>query len=396
MDHRINEIQKALKEAGLDGWLLFDFRGRNEIANHILRRDETKIGTRRWFYYIPAEGEPTRICHRIESHALDGYPGALKIYLSWQELHTALKETLAGSRKVAMEYSPNNMVPYVSLADGGTIELIRSFGIEVVSSADLVQQFEAVWDQEQVKMHFEAARRLMEIKDGAFQYVGEAIRAGRRVHEYEVQQWIWEQFARHGMIADHPPIVAVNERASDPHFAPTAEDTRDIRVGDVLLIDLWAKLDRPRAIYADATWMAYVGERVPEEVEEIFQIVYQAQQKAYQLIKERFEAGREIYGWEADRAAREWITSKGYGAYFIHRTGHSIGYEVHGNGCNLDDLETRDNRRLIPGTGFSIEPGIYLEKFGVRSEIDVYFDPEKGPIITTAPWQTKVIPLLGS
>ena len=395
MQDLISRIQQTLQQENLDGWLMFDFRGRNEIANHILRRRQDQMGTRRWFYFIPATGEPVRICHRIESHALDDYPGRLVIYLSWQELHQALASALDGAERIAMEYSPQNQIPYISLADAGTVELIRSFGVEVVSSADLVQVFEAVWDEEQVELHFEAARRLMTIKDGAFNYVREALKHGRRVHEYEVQQWIWNEFERLGMIADHPPIVAVNERASDPHFAPTAENTREIRIGDVLLIDLWAKLNHPRGIYADSTWMAYAGETVPDKVQTIFQIVYEAQQRAFQLIKDRFEAGQAIFGWEADRAARAWITERGYGNYFIHRTGHSIGYEVHGNGCNLDDLETRDNRRLIPGTGFSIEPGIYLESFGVRSEIDVYLDPVKGPIITTAPWQTEVIALLG-
>lgn len=394
MESRIGSIQEALRKEKVDGWLLADFRGRNEIANHILCRDSSRIGTRRWFYFIPAHGEPVRICHRIEPNALDEYPGRLELYLSWQELHDTLRKALQNSQRIIMEYSPNNHIPYVSLVDGGTLELVRSFGIKIDSSANLVQQFEAVWDEEQVKLHKKAARLLLEIKDEAFRLVREALRNHRSIHEFEVQQYIWNEFTRRGMTADHPPIVAVNERASNPHFAPTAEDTRFIQPGDVLLIDLWAKMEDPRAVYADTTWMAYAGDQVPSDVEHVFTIVYNAQQAAYDLIKERFAKGEVIEGWEADRASRQVIERAGFGAWFIHRTGHSIGYEVHGNGCNLDDLETRDSRPLIKGTGFSIEPGIYLDKFGIRSEIDVYIDPNHGPEITTNPWQTAVIPLL--
>jgi len=391
---RVASIQAALREMGFDGWLLADFRGRNVLANRVLRRETEQMGTRRWFYWIPAQGEPVRICHAIEPRCLDGYPGALRLYAGWRQLHEALQTALRGARRVAMEYSPNNDIPYVSLVDAGTVELIRGFGVEVVSSADLVQRFEAVWTDEQRAMHMEAARRLLRIKDRAFLYIRQALLRGRPVTEYDVQQYIWRLYRQEGLVADHPPIVAVNQNASNPHYAPTKTEHAPIRMGDLILIDLWAKLNRPGAVYADTTWMAYAGKEVPSKYAEIFQIVYEAQSAAYDLIAQRFRAGQPVYGWEADDAARGVIRQRGYEAYFIHRTGHSIGQEVHGNGANLDNLETRDGRQLLPGTGFSIEPGIYLPEFGVRSEMDVYLDPEKGPVVTTAPRQTAIIPLL--
>ncbi len=391
---RVAAIQAALREAGLDGWLLADFRGRNVLASRVLRRETEQQDTRRWFYWVPAQGDPVRICHAIEPRCLDGYPGALRLYAGWRQLHEALREALRGARRVAMEYSPNNDIPYVSLVDAGTVELVRGFGVEVVSSADLVQRFEAVWTDEQRATHMEAARRLLRVKDRAFLYIRQALLRGRPITEYDVQQYIWRLYRREGLVADHPPIVAVGPNASNPHYAPTKTEHAPIRMGDLILIDLWAKLDRPGSIYADTTWMAYAGKEVPPKYAEIFQIVYEAQSAAYDLIAQRFREGRPVYGWEADDAARGVIRQKGYEAYFIHRTGHSIGQEVHGNGANLDNLETRDGRQLLPGTGFSIEPGIYLPEFGVRSEMDVYLDPEKGPVVTTAPRQTAIIPLL--
>jgi Xaa-Pro dipeptidase len=391
---RVASIQAALRAAELDGWLLADFRGRNVLALRVLRRETEQMGTRRWFYWIPAQGEPVRICHAIEPRCLDGYPGTLRLYAGWRQLHEALREALRGARRVAMEYSPNNDIPYVSLVDAGTVELVRSFGVEVVSSADLVQRFEAVWTDEQRAMHMEAARKLLRIKDRAFEYIRQALLRGRPITEYDVQQYIWRLYRQEGLVADHPPIVAVNQNASNPHYAPTKTEHAPIRMGDLILIDLWAKLNRPGAVYADTTWMAYAGKEVPPKYAEIFQIVYEAQSAAYDLIAQRFRAGQPVYGWEADEAARNVIRQKGYEAYFIHRTGHSIGQEVHGNGANLDNLETRDGRQLLPGTGFSIEPGIYLPEFGVRSEMNVYLDPEKGPVVTTAPRQTAILPLL--
>ncbi|MDW7985510.1 MAG: Xaa-Pro peptidase family protein, partial [Acidobacteriota bacterium] len=391
---RVASIQTALQEAGLDGWLLADFRGRNVLANRVLQRVTEQQNTRRWFYWIPAQGEPVRICHAIEPRCLDGYPGALRLYAGWRQLHEVLQTALQGARRVAMEYSPNNDIPYVSLVDAGTVELVRGLGVEVVSSADLVQRFEAVWTDEQRAMHMEAARRLLRIKDRALLYIRQALLRHRPITEYDVQQYIWRMYRQEGLVADHPPIVAVNQNASNPHYTPTKTEHAPIRMGDLILIDLWAKLNRPGAIYADTTWMAYAGKEVPPKYAEIFQIVYEAQSAAYDLIAQRFQAGQPVYGWEADDAARGVIRQKGYEAYFIHRTGHSIGQEVHGNGANLDNLETRDRRQLLPGTGFSIEPGIYLPEFGVRSEMDVYLDPKAGPIITTAPRQTAIIPLL--
>ena len=390
---RVKAIQRALQERNIDGWLMADFRGRNVIANRVLLRTSEAMGTRRWFYWIPARGTPVRICHIIEPHCLDGYPGEQRIYLSWKQLHAELKRALRGARTVAMEFSPNNDIPYVSLVDGGTIDLIRSFGVRVVSSADLVQQFEAVWSDAQRETHFAAARKLIRIKDRAFLFIKQALLEGRSITEYDVQQYIVRLYREEGLVADHDPIVAVNANASNPHYAPTRTQSSPIRKGDLILIDIWARLDQPDSIYADTTWMAYAGETVPEKYARIFRIVYEAQSRALDLIGQRFRAGKVVYGWEADDAARHTIRQYGYEKYFIHRTGHSIGREVHGNGANLDNLETRDNRPLIPRTGFSIEPGIYLPEFGVRSEIDVYIDPAQGPIVTTAPRQTAIIPL---
>lgn len=387
----LKDIQRSLAAEGLDGWLLYDFHGHNMIACNVLGLGD-KISTRRWYYFIPASGEPTRIVHAIESQNLDHLPGKKIIFRSWQELHSALDSTLKGVRRIAMEYSAENDIPYVALVDAGTIELVRETGVEVTSSGDLVQQFEAQWDPAQVKSHFEAAKRVNQVKDEGFKLVSESIRAGRVLTEYDVQQWMWHLFEKMNITADHPAIVAVNENASNPHYLPDKDSSKEIKKGDLLLIDIWGKLKEPDSIYGDITWMGYVGEKVPEKFSRIFNIVKGAQLAAFNLIAGNFKEGKTTYGWEADQAARSHITEQGYGDYFLHRTGHSIGREVHGNGAHLDNLETRDQRKLMPHTGFSIEPGIYLPEFGVRSEIDVYIG-EDGPVITS-PDQKEIIPLL--
>jgi Xaa-Pro aminopeptidase len=314
------------------------------------------------------------------------------VFRSWQDLHNALKTTLKDSHKIAMEYSAENDIPYVSLIDAGTLELVRKTGVEVASSGDLVQQFEARWSDDQVKSHFEAAKRVNHVKDEGFKLVGESIQAGRVVTEYDVQQWMWNLFEKQNLTADHPAIVAVNENASSPHYSPEKDKNREIKKGDLLLIDIWGKLKEPDAIYGDITWIGYVGEKVPEKFSRIFQIVKSAQLSAFNLIARNFKDRKTTFGWEADQAARSYIADQGYGDYFLHRTGHSIGREVHGNGAHLDNLETRDQRKLLPHTGFSIEPGIYLPDFGIRSEIDVYIGDD-GPVITS-PDQKEIIPLL--
>jgi len=387
----VQEIQKALQNEKVDGWLLCDFRGSNIIACRILQMGGN-MATRRWYYFIPAKGEPTRIVHAIESGNLDHVPGKKIVFSSWQSLHQALKETLAGSKKIAMEYSPDNDVPYVSKADAGTIELVRKQGVDIVSSGDMVQVFEAKWSPDQVKSHFEAAKRVNDVKDEGFRFIGKNIKAGKDINEYDVQQFMWDLFEKNNVTADHAAIVAVNANASNPHYGPEKDRNMPIRKGDLVLIDIWGKLKQPESIYGDITWMGYVGEKVPDKFADIFKIVRDARMSAFQLIESNFKKGKIMFGWEADQAARSYIEEKGYGKYYVHRTGHNIGQEVHGYGANLDNFETRDSRKLIQETGFSIEPGIYLPEFGVRSEIDVYIGAE-GPVITS-PEQKEILPLL--
>jgi Xaa-Pro aminopeptidase len=389
----IQAIQMALREYGLDGWLFYDFHNRDPIAARILGLDPKAMTTRRWYYFIPAQGEPRKLVHSIERGKLDDLPGGKHIYLPWPQQHDLLRNILGGARKVAMQYSPLNAIPYVSLVDGGTIELVRSLGVEVVSSADLVQEFEARLTQPQYESHLEAGKAIHAVCEGAFAEISRRVKAGQSPTEYEIQQWMIEKFRKHGLTWDDPPIVAVNEHASDPHFEPKPGKTLPLRKGDVVLLDLWAKMDRPGAIYFDITWMGYLGAEVPERPAQVFDIVTGARDAAVTFLEERFGSGREVFGWEVDNVARKFITDRGYGPNFTHRTGHSIGEEVHGNGVNIDNLETKDERKIAPGNCFSIEPGIYLEEFGVRSEIDVFVSYEN-KVIVTGPKQEQVLALL--
>jgi len=370
----LEAIQKALREDALDGWLLYDFRGSNPIARSVIGFDESQIGTRRWFYLIPALGEPVAILHVIEPHATKGAPGKTVLYRSWKELQALLAEHLRGFSRVAMEYSPGAAIPYVARVDAGTIEMVRAAGPEVATSADLVQRFEAVWTAEQKGLHDRAARGCHAATHAAFALVRERLAAGRPVKESEVQALIAARFADEGLYSNHPCIVAVNDHASDPHFETAAgPGDREIRKGDLLLIDFWAKVaNDPRAVYYDATWMAYCGRDVPSKMREVWETVRGARDAAIDFVITSVADGRTVRGGEVDDVARGHIEARGYGPYFLHRTGHSIGYEVHGNGVNIDNLETQDQRTLIPGVCFSIEPGIYLPEFGVRSEVDMF------------------------
>ena len=370
----IAAIQKTLAEQQLDGWLLYDFRGTNPIARSVIGFDEKQIGTRRWFYLIPRSGEPVAILHVIEPNALKGAPGRAVLYRSWRELEALLAEHLKGLRKVAMEYSPGAAIPYVGRVDAGTVEMVRAAGPEVVSSADLVVIFEARWTPEQKALHDRAAKDTLLAKDEAFALIRERLAANRPVKESEIQASIQAHFESHGLMTHHPCIVAVNEHASDPHFETQAgPDDRTIKRGDLVLIDLWAKVaNEPRAVYYDATWMGYCGSQVPARMREVWETVKGARDAAIAFVKEGIAAGRTLRGAEVDDASRAVVERRGYAKYFFHRTGHSIGYEVHGNGVNIDNLETRDQRKLIPGVCFSIEPGVYLPEFGVRSEVDMF------------------------
>ncbi len=398
----IDKIQQALKEADLDGWLFYSFRDSDPIAANILGlAGEGHIATRRWFYLVPQSGKPTKIVHSIERDVLDGLPGEKLIYLPWQQLHEYLRSSLAALTterrpRVAMQYSPDAAIPYLSRVDAGTIELLRSFGIEIISSANLVQQFESAWNDEQLGMHEEAATALYEIVKDAFAEIGRRIRAGTPTTEYDIQQYIVSRFDERGLVTRDHPIVAVNGNSAAPHYGPTREKHSPINEGDFVLIDLWAKADRPGAVYADITWTSFVGESIPEEVNEVFTVVRDARDAATDFVKEAFAAGRTIYGWQVDDVCRARIKDAGYGDYFIHRTGHNIHTEVHGNGANIDNLETKDERVLIPRTCFSIEPGVYLEgRFGVRSEIDVYVDEGEARVTGGEP-QREVVAILAS
>lgn len=390
MEQLIIDIQEKLREFRIDGWLFYDFHNRDHIAHRILRLN-SGFTTRRWYYFIPMEGEPIKLVHSIERDKLDTLPGKKLVYLPWTEQQQLLREILSGHKKVAMQYSPENAIPYVSLVDGGTIELVQKMGVEVVSSADLIQYFEAVIDQKGHESHIETGKIVHAIKDEAFRKIREKFEKGEEITEYEIQQFIVKKFEENNLTCEEEyPIVAVNENAGNPHYEPTAEKTSHIKKGDFVLIDLWAKNKNPGSIYYDITWVGYLGSEIPEKYIKVFEIVRDARDKSVEFVKEKFERGEPVYGWEVDKVCRDYIESKGYGKYFIHRTGHNIGEYVHGNGVNIDNLETQDRRQLIPNICFSIEPGIYLEDFGVRSEIDVFIK-NNYEVEVTGPKQMEII-----
>jgi Xaa-Pro aminopeptidase len=386
-------VQSSLREFKLDGWLLYDFRGSNLPARRVLGLDQKPPGSRRFFYFVPAEGAPRKLVHRIETAALDDLPGEKQIYLRWQELESGVAALVQGSRRVAMEYAPRVSNPYVSRVDAGTIELVRACGVEIVSSGDLVQQFEATWDDAQWQMHLEAEQYTTAAFDLAFGLIAERVRAGGTVREAEVQSAIMDYFHRHGMTTYSPPIIGVGPHSGDPHYEPVAGQDAAIGRGDFVLVDLWAKMDRPRSVYSDLTRVGFVGDAVPPRCDEIFAVVARARDAAIAAVRNAYAAGRPIQGWEVDAAARKVIDEAGYGRYFIHRTGHNIGQEVHGNGANMDDLETHEERLVLRRTCFSVEPGIYFDDFGVRSEINVFVDGG-GTVHVTGGLQTRVLPIL--
>jgi Xaa-Pro dipeptidase len=370
---RIDDIQAALREEHLDGWLFFDHHHRDPLAYRILKLDP-QVVTRRWYYFIPAHGDPKGLVHAVESGVLAGLPGDVRKYSSWSTQVDGLQGLLAGSRKIAMQYSPNCSVPYVSLVDGGTIELVRATGVEIATSADLVQLFEARWTAAQLEMHLDAGRRVDRIRAEAFQKIAADLASGQTITEWDVSRFIRAGFETSGMVTDHGPIVAVNANMSNPHYEPEPEGSREIHKGDAVLIDLWAKLDRPSAVYYDITWTGYCGPTPPSVLQNIFEIVRDARDRAVHRVQTATARGELIHGFDVDDAARNYIKEQGFGEYFVHRTGHSIGEEPHGNGANMDNLETHDERRIVARTCFSVEPGIYLPEFGIRSEVNVYVD----------------------
>jgi Xaa-Pro aminopeptidase len=380
---KIQKAQRYLKEMHLDGWLLYDFRGNNELARHFLEIPSSKITTRRFFYWIPVKGEPIKIVHAIESGILDHWPGEKRTYLTWQSFEKEVEKTLKGIKKVAIEYSPRNAIPYVSRVDAGTVDLVRSLGVEVVSSADFLPHFTAVLNKQQGESHIRAAKACDEIADGVWKWIGEQIRQGKVISEYDIQQKILADFKKRDLVTVHSPTVGVNANSADPHHKPSKDHSSPVRKGDFVLIDLWAKEKGEGAVFADIARVGVVAQRATKRQEEVFGIVRNAQKAAVELIKSRFAHKRRIEGWEVDDAARKVIRDAGFGEFFTHRTGHSIEISLHGSGAHMDNLEMHDVRPILPGTCFSIEPGIYLPgEFGVRLEHDVYIHQDGTAEIT--------------
>jgi Xaa-Pro aminopeptidase len=367
----LQNIQTEIRAQNLDGWLFFDHHLRDPLAYRVLGLPPASP-TRRWYYMIPAQGEPLGMEHRIERNSLGDLPGERIAYSSWTEQVEALRRLTAGMKRVAMQYSPMCAIPYVSMVDGGTIDLIRSLGVEVVSSAELIQTFEARWTPEARDLHFEAGRRVDRIRNEAFAMIRERLANGISVTEFEVKSFFRERFAGEGLITDHGPIVGVNANASNPHYEPMEDTSATIQRGDWLLIDHWAKLDQPGAVYYDVTWTAFCGDNPSERQRQVFETVRDARDAGIQLVQTAIAAGQPLCGYQVDDATRGVIQKAGFGEYFTHRTGHSIGVEVHGNGANMDNFENHDERRVSPFTCFSIEPGIYLPDFGVRNEINMF------------------------
>ena len=381
----LSAIQQALRERKFDGWLFCDFHNRDHLAYRVLGLDMGKMTTRRWFYYIPAKGEPRKLVHSVEPRKLDSLPGKKEVFLPWVQLHSSLKKMLGSRKKIAMQYSPKNNIPAVSMVDAGIIELVKSFGHKIVSSADLVQMFEAVIDEQGYDMHKSAGLLVDGIRAEAFDQIRNAIATNNGLTEYQLQQFIMRRFEESGLTTADPPIVGTNDHPADPHFESTPENARPFKPGDTVLIDMWAKFKKPGAIYYDITWVGYVGESPSKHYQQIFDTVKNARNAAIAFVKDRFAKGKICYGWEVDDACRNVVKKAGYGKYFVHRTGHSIGEEVHGNGGNIDNLETKDERQLMPGCCFSIEPGIYLEgQMAVRTEINMFIRHDGVPEVTGA------------
>ncbi len=385
-------IQEAIRSENFEGWLLYDFHNRDLLAIKILGLDPTKFSSRRWYYFIPAEGEPIKLVSKVEQTMLDFLPGKKMTYLAWKEMHAQIKAMLGSRKRIAMNYSPMNHIPYTSMVDGGTIELIKSLGYNIQSAANLIQQFEAIIDEAGYHSHVEAGEKVLKIKDEAFQRIADAVHSGEKVTEYEIQQFIMNRFEEEGLTCEgHGPIVGINDHPANPHFEPTPENSYTFAKGQTVLIDLWAKQVKPGAIYYDITWCGYTGQNPPAKYVEIFNTVRDARNAAVAFVRDKFAAGEPCYGWQVDDVCRNVVKEAGYGDYFLHRTGHSIGEDVHGNGVNIDNLETKDERQLVPGICFSVEPGIYLEgEMAVRSEINVFITLD-GEVVVAGDEQEELI-----
>lgn len=390
----LSKIQSALSQFGFDGWMLYDFRGSNVLAQRILDMPDGFHGSRRYYYFIPAAGTPQKLVHRIENDVLDHLPGEKNIYLRWQELEAAIGKLVSGHKKIAMEYSPRNGNPYISRVDAGTVELVRSFGCDVVSSGDLISLFESVLTDEQLQSHLEAS----EVTNAAFarvwKFIADKVRSAGSVEESEVSDEIMRHFAEHNLTTYSPPIVGVDANGGNPHYDTGTGSETTIREGRFVLVDLWAKQNKPGACYSDLTRTGYVGKTVPEKYTTVFKIVAAARDAGIACVKSAFAEDRAVTGGEVDEAVRAVIEKAGYGENFCHRTGHNLAQEVHGNGTHMDNLETHETRRILPGTLFTIEPGIYLPEFGVRSEVDVFIHANGQVQVTGGPLQTEVVAIL--
>jgi Xaa-Pro dipeptidase len=391
MSFQLHEIQADLRAARLDGWLFYDFRGRDPIAHRILDLPNA-MRTRRWFYFVPAKGIPKKLVHKIETESLATLPGETLYYSGQDELRKNVKKILGRAKNLAMQYSPKNAIPYVAMVDAGTVELVKSCGVKVLTSADLVQKYEACWTPQQLQSHLEAGKSIDRIVREAFALAAKGVREAKPLTEVALQQWILAEFEKDDITTDEGPDVAVNAHASDPHYAPSNERPTEIREGDLLLLDVWGKLRFSGSVYYDIAWVGYLGAKVPEKFDKVFKVIVRARDNAVALIQSSIAAGKPPQGWQVDRAARSVIEKAGYGKYFIHRTGHNIGQTVHGNGVNMDGFETHDSRHLIPGTCNSVEPGIYLPEFGMRSEVNVYVG--NGEARVTGAVQKEVLALL--
>jgi Xaa-Pro aminopeptidase len=390
MSFDVQAVQKDLKAAKLGGWLFYDFRGRDPIAHRILQLPPG-MRTRRWFYFVPTKGAPRKLVHKIESESLAALPGETLYYAAQNELQENLARLVGNAQSIAMQYSPRNAIPYVSMVDAGTVELVRSVGPKIFSSADLVQKYEACWTAEQLESHLTAGEAVDRIIREAFQVAAKGARDGKPLTEFDLKQWILKEFDAAGVMTEEGPDVAVGPNASDPHYGPVEGKSASIREGELLLLDVWAKKKTPGSVYYDVTWTGFLGAKVPEEYAKVFGVVREARDKAVELIRSSIAKGKPLQGWQVDNAARSVINGAGYGEYFFHRTGHSIGESVHGNGVNMDGLETHDSRHLIPRTCTSIEPGIYLREFGIRSEVNVYIGEREARV--TGAVQQEILPL---
>jgi Xaa-Pro dipeptidase len=390
----VGAVQAALAADGIDGWLLYDFRGLNPLATDVtgVGRQGGHLATRRWYYLIPASGEPRGLVHKIEKNSLAHLPGTSARYAGRDQLEAGLRILLAGMRRVAMEYSPGCAIPYVARVDAGTIELVRQAGVDVVSSGDLIQRFSTVWDEEALATHRQASEKLYRIKDRAFEAAARGLRDNVATTEFDLQQLMAGWFREEGLVSTDEPNVSVGANAGNPHYLPTSTASRAIRRDDILLLDLWGKLERPGAVFADITWMGYTGRTVPDRFANAFAAIRDARDAAIELVQQAMRNGRDLRGWEVDRAASTILKDAGYADQILHRTGHSLGESVHGNGVNMDDFETHDDRRLLPGTGFTIEPGVYFDDFGVRTEINMTVSARDAAV--TGPLQTEILALV--